>query len=53
MKKSRSSNHPSTKKRLTEKQWNKIWEDMKRINKLGKQGVNLTGFLRHDRDTHF
>lgn len=53
MKKSINRNPSSTKKRLTEEQWKKIWEDMKRISKLGKQGVNLTEFLRHDRDTHF
>jgi len=53
MKKSRSNNRPLIKKKLTEKQWNKIWDDMKRISKLGKQNVNLTEFLRHDRDTHF
>jgi bifunctional DNA-binding transcriptional regulator/antitoxin component of YhaV-PrlF toxin-antitoxin module len=43
--------HP--KKKLTKEEGEKIWEDMKRISKLGKQGVNLTKFLRHDRDTHF
>lgn len=43
--------HP--KKKLGEKEWRKIFEDMKRISKLGKQGVNLTKFLRKDRDTHF
>lgn len=43
--------HP--KKKLSEKEWRKIFEDMKRISKLGKQGVNLTKFLRKDRDTHF
>ncbi|MBI2028314.1 MAG: hypothetical protein HYT07_01770 [Candidatus Levybacteria bacterium] len=43
--------HP--KKKLTKEEGERIWEDMKRISKLGKQGVNLTKFLRHDRDTHF
>jgi len=43
--------HP--KKKLTKEEGKKIWEDMKRISKLGKQGVNLAKFLRHDRDTHF
>lgn len=43
--------HP--KKKLTKGEWKKIWQDMKRISKLGKQGVNLTEFLHHDRDTHF
>ena len=46
--------HPQNpKKKLTKKEGDKIWADMKRISKLGKQGVNLTEFLRHDRDTHF
>ena len=53
MKKSKHDSSSSAKNRLTENQWNKIWEDMKRISKLGKQNVNLTEFLRHDRDTHF
>ena len=43
--------HP--KKKLSEKEWRKIFEEMKQISKLGKQGVNLTEFLRKDRDTHF
>ena len=43
--------HP--KKKLSEKEWIKIFEDMKRISKLGKQGVNLAEALRKDRDTHF
>ena len=43
--------HP--KKKLSEKEWRKIFEEMKQISKSGKQGVNLTEFLRKDRDTHF
>ena len=43
--------HP--KKKLTKEEGEKIWADMKQISKLGKQGVNLTEFLRRDRDTHF
>lgn len=43
--------HP--KKKLTKKEWDKIYEDMERISKSGKQNVKLTDFLRHDRDTHF
>jgi len=43
--------HP--KKKLTKEEGKRIWEDMKRISKLGKQNVDLTKFLRHDRDTHF
>lgn len=42
--------HP--KKKLTKEEGERIWEDMKRISKLGRS-VNLTKFLRHDRDTHF
>ena len=46
--------HPQhTEKKLTKEEGERIWADMKRISKLGKQGVNLTKFLRHDRDTHF
>ena len=46
--------HPQhTKRQLTKEEGERIWNDMKRISKLGKQGVNLTKFLRHDRDTHF
>jgi len=53
MKKFRHHNSSPAKKKLSEKEWKKIWEDMKRISKLGKQGVNLTESLRRDRDTHF
>ena len=46
--------HPQNpKKKLSEKEWRKIFEEMKQISKLGKQEVNLTEFLRKDRDTHF
>lgn len=43
--------HP--KKKLTKKEWDKIYEDMEMISKSGKQNIKLTDFLRHDRDTHF
>lgn len=43
--------HP--KKKLTKRQWDKIYEDMEKISKSGKQNIKLTDFLRHDRDTHF
>lgn len=43
--------HP--KKKLTEHEWRKIFQDMKKISQSGKKGVNLTEFIRHDRDTHF
>ena len=40
-------------RKLSKQEGNKIWEDMKRISKLGKRGVTLGEFLRRDRDTHF
>lgn len=43
--------HP--KKKLTDKQWDRIYKDMEKISKSGKQNIKLTDFLRHDRDTHF
>ena len=43
--------HP--KKKLTKKEWDRIYEDMEKISKSGKQNIKLTDFLRHDRDTHF
>lgn len=43
--------HP--KRKLREEEWNKIFQHMKRISKLGKRGLNLTASLRKDRDTHF
>ncbi len=48
-----SATSPQQRKKLTKEEAAKIWADMKRISKLGKRGVNLTEFLRHDRDTHF
>ena len=48
------NSHPQNpKKKLTKKEWDKIYENMERINKSGKQNIRLTDFLRHDRDTHF
>src|SRR5438270_25765 len=43
--------HP--KKKLTKEEWEEIWNNLKRFSKSGKQHVNLTKFIRHDRDTHF
>lgn len=43
--------HP--KKRLTKGEWDKIYENMEKFSKSGKQNIKLTNFLRHDRDTHF
>lgn len=43
--------HP--KKKLTKKEWDRIYENMEKISKSGKQNIKLTDFLRHDRDTHF
>ncbi len=46
--------HPQyPKKKLTEKEWTEIFRHMKRVSRLGKQGVNLAEALRKDRDTHF
>lgn len=46
--------HPQNpRKKLTKKQWDKIYRKMEEISKSGKQNVKLTDFLRHDRDTHF
>lgn len=42
--------HP--KKRLTKKEADMIMNEMKRISKLGRS-INLTNFLRKDRDSHF
>ena len=41
------------KKKITKKEAARIWANMKQVSKLGKQDMNLTEFLRHDRDTHF
>jgi len=43
---------PQKKRQLTKKKWDEILEDMKRISTFGKRGVNLTEFIRKDRDTH-
>ena len=48
-----SNNTQLNKKKLTKKQWDVLLEDMKRISKFGRRGVNLTEFIRKDRDTHF
>lgn len=45
-------NHPqNVKKKLSEKEWNKIFYEMDKISKMGKRGVNLAQFLRKDRDS--
>ena len=49
----RADNAQAKKKKLTKKQWEKIFADMQKISKSGRQDVNLTEFIRHDRDTHF
>lgn len=41
--------HP--KKKLTKKEWNKIYEDFGEISRSGKQDISLKKFVRHDRDT--
>ncbi len=43
--------HP--KKKLTKKQWGRIWKTFEDAAKSGRQDIKLTDFLRHDRDTHF
>lgn len=43
--------HP--KKKLTKNEWDKIYQDMERFSKLGRQDVKLTEFIRKDRDSHF
>lgn len=46
--------HPQNpQKKLTKGEWDKIYKDMEKISKSGKQNIKLTDFLRHDRDTHF
>lgn len=46
--------HPQNpQKKLTKKEWGKIYRTMEKISKSGKQNIKLTDFLRHDRDTHF
>ncbi|MBI2595310.1 hypothetical protein HYW46_01070 [Candidatus Daviesbacteria bacterium] len=43
--------HP--KKKLTEKEWSRIWKNFQKISRSGRQDIKLTDFLRQDRDTHF
>lgn len=47
-----SSHSHYPKKKLDKKEAMKLWGEMKRISKLGRK-VNLTRYLRKDRDTHF
>lgn len=41
--------HP--KKKLTKKEWDKIWKTFERISRSGRQDISLKEFVRHDRDT--
>lgn len=43
--------HP--KKKLTKKEWDKIYKDFEAFSKMGRQDIKLTEFVRKDRDTHF
>ncbi len=46
--------HPQNpKKELTKQEWDRIYKNMEKFSKSGKQNIKLTDFLRHDRDTHF
>lgn len=46
--------HPQNpRKKLTKKEWDKIYRTMEKISKSGKQNIKLTDFLRRDRDTHY
>ena len=48
------NSHPQhPKKKLTKKEWDKIYQDMETFSKTGRQDIKLTDFLRKDRDTHF
>lgn len=46
--------HPQNpQKKLTKKEWDKIYKDMETFSKTGRQDIKLTDFVRKDRDTHF
>ncbi len=46
--------HPqSEKKKLTKKEWDKIWKDFEQFSKSGRQDIKLTDFIRKDRNAHF
>lgn len=46
--------HPQAKqKKLSKKEWNKIWKDLEEFSRSGKQDIKLTEFIRKDRDTRF
>lgn len=47
--------HPQypTKKKLTKKEWAKIYKDFEAFSKMGRQDIKLTEFVRKDRDTRF
>ncbi|MBI4039040.1 AbrB/MazE/SpoVT family DNA-binding domain-containing protein [Candidatus Daviesbacteria bacterium] len=46
--------HPQqVQKKLTKKQWGKIWQTMEDFSKSGKQNIKLTDFVRKDRDSRF
>lgn len=40
-------------KKLSQSQWQNIFQSMKNISNSGKKKVNLTDTLRKDRDSHF
>jgi bifunctional DNA-binding transcriptional regulator/antitoxin component of YhaV-PrlF toxin-antitoxin module len=40
------------KKPLSERDWKRIWENMQKVSKMGRQDVNLTEFLIADRERH-
>ena len=41
--------HP--KKKLTKKEWGRIWKNFQKIGQSGRQEISLKEFVRHDRDT--
>lgn len=46
--------HPQNpRKKLTKKEWDRIYKDFEAFSKTGRQDIKLTEFLRKDRDTHF
>lgn len=40
------------KKPLTEANWKRIWENMRKVSKMGRQDVSLTEFIIADRERH-
>lgn len=46
--------HPQAKqKKLSKKEWDRIWKDLEKFSKSGRQDIKLTDFVRKDRDTHW